>query len=169
MLDFGEGFVVIDAIFESFAKADGFAEVDPVGFVDIGHFGDAGFATALEKVVPDAGDGFVIIVPEFAFVFGAISAQSRIAGVDGGGFAVFVEKVREANFEQNVVFGEIFLEFLFVLDDSVFESNTIRADKVGIDDEIIFGVEIADGHLFVPDHFGVAGFAGGAGNNSSDK
>ena len=75
MFDFGEGFVVFDAIFESLTEADGFTEVDPVGFIDIGHFGDARFAATLEKVVPDAGDGFVIIVPELTFVFGAISAK----------------------------------------------------------------------------------------------
>ncbi len=159
MLDLGEGLVVFDAIFESFTKTDGFTEIDPIGFVDIGHFGDAGFATTLEKVVPDAGDGFVIIIPELAFVFGAISAKGRVAGVNRGGLAVFVEEVREANLEQDVVFGEIFLELLFVFDDGVFESDTIRADEIGIDDEIIFGVEIAEGHLLVPDHFGVAGLA----------
>ena len=55
-----------------------------------------------------------------------------------------------------------------MFDDGVFESNTIGADEVGIDDEIIFGVEIADGHLLVPDHFGVAGLAVCASDNCGD-
>ena len=45
-----------------------------------------------------------------------------------------------------------------MLDDSVLKSNAVWADDVGIDDEVVFGVEIAGGHLLVPDHFGVGGF-----------
>ena len=146
-----------------------FADVDPVFFVNFGHFGEGGFAEIFEIVAPNGGDGSIIIVPEFAFVAGAIGGDGGVARVDGLGFAIFVEEVGEANFEEDVVFFDVFLESVFVFDDGVFKGDAIGADEVGVDDEIVFGFEIADGHLFVPDLFGVGRLTSHTGGNSSDN
>ena len=71
--------------------------------------------------------------------------------------AVFVEEVREADFDQNVVLFDVFVEFLFVFEDGVLEGDAVGADDVGVDDEVVFGVEVADGGLLVPDFVGIWG------------
>ncbi len=149
-----------------------FAEVDPIFFAAGGHFGDSGFAGCFVIVVPDVGNGVVVIVPEFALVSSTVGGDGGVTGADGIGLAEFVEKIGEANFEKDIVFGEVFLKVFFVFDDSVFKSDTIRADEVGVDDEIIFGFEVANGHLLVPDFFGVRRFvvhAGGDGGDDEDS
>ena len=55
-----------------------------------------------------------------------------------------------------------------MFNDGVFEGDAIGANEVGIDDEIIFGFEVASGHGGVPDFFGISGFATHASDNSSD-
>ena len=75
--------------------------------------------------------------------------------MDGVTFAKFIEEVREANLDENVVFGDIFLEFVFVLDDGVFEGDTVRANKIRINNEVIFSIYIAGGRLFIPNFFGI--------------
>ena len=52
-----------------------------------------------------------------------------------------------------------------MFDDGVFESNTIWADDIRINNEIIFGFRIANGHGFVPDFFAITWFVVHAGND----
>ncbi len=153
IFDFGEFFFVFDAFFEFAAEADGFADFDPVVGGEAGHVGNAGFAVCLEEIVPDGRNGEIVVVPEFAFVAGAVGGFGGVAGVDGTSFAVFVEEVGEADFEKDVVFGEVVFEILFVFDGGVFEGDTVRADEVGVDDVMILGVGIAYGHAIIPDFF----------------
>ena len=91
-----------------------------------------------------------------------------MARTNGVSFAEFVKKIRKANFEKDIVFGEVFLEVFFVFNYSVFKSDAIRADEVGIDDEVVFGFEVANSRLFVPDFFGVGRFVVHAGNNGGN-
>ena len=42
-----------------------------------------------------------------------------------------------------------------MFDDGVFESYTVRADNIRIDDEVVFGFGVADSHGFIPDFFAV--------------
>ena len=48
--------------------------------------------------MPDHRDGVVVIIPEFAFFFGAIDSFGAVSGSDGVGLPVFKEEVREADF-----------------------------------------------------------------------
>ena len=131
--------------------------------------GEGGLAGILEIVVPDGGDGEVVVVPEFAFILSAIGGDGGIFGVDGVSLAVFVEEVGETDFEEDVVILEVLLEFLFMLDDGVLEGDTVWADNVGIDDEVILGFGIADGHSLVPDHFAIGWFVVHTGNNGGKQ
>lgn len=51
----------------------------------------------------------------------------------------------------------------------VLEGYAVGADDVRINDEIILGVDVANGHLFVPDFFGVGGFTIHAGDDGGDE
>lgn len=75
--------------------------------------------------------------------------------MDGATFAKFIEEVREANFDENVVFGDIFLEFVFVFDDGVFEGDTVRTNEIRINNKVIFSIYVAGGRLFIPYFFGI--------------
>ena len=114
----------------------------------------------MEVIIPDASDGKIIIIPEFTLRFGAVGCDGRIARVDRIGFAKFVEEVRETYFDEDIVFFDVFLEFVFVLDDGVFEGDTIRADEIRINNKIVFSVHVANGHLLVPDFVGIRGLFG---------
>ena len=106
---FGVGFdllergLIFDTLSKIVAETDLLAHFDPVGLAEFGHLGEGGFAVVFEIIVPDCGDGEVVIIPEFAFVFGAVGAESGVTGANRVGFAVFVEEVRETDFEENVV------------------------------------------------------------------
>ena len=102
--------------------------VDPVIFIDAGHFGNGGFAETFKIIVPDSGDGFVVIIPEFAFLFGTVSGDGGIAGVDGVGFAEFVEEIGEADFVENIVLFDIFFKIFLVFNHGVFKGDTIRTN-----------------------------------------
>lgn len=104
------------------------ADVDPVVFANARHLRKGGFAGSFKVVIPDAGNGEIVIIPEFAFFFGTVAAKGGVAGVDRIGFAVFIKKIGKANFVKNVVFFEVFFEIFFVLDDGVFEGDTIWAN-----------------------------------------
>ena len=56
-----------------------------------------------------------------------------------------------------------------MFDDGVFEGDTIGTDKVRVDDEVVFGFEITDGHAFIPDFFGVGGFGSHTGDDGADQ
>ena len=121
-------FVVFDASFEVVAETDRFSNVNPVFFAKARHFGYGGFARGFEIIVPYGGNGFVVIIPEFAFFLGTVGGNGRMTGVDRVGFAVFVKKVREADFEEDVVIFDILPEIVFVFDNGVFKSDTIRTN-----------------------------------------
>ena len=80
-------------------------------------------------------------------------------------FAEFIEKIGEANFDEDVVGVDVFFELFFVFEDGVFESDAIGAHDIGINNEIIFGIEIANGGGGIPDFFGI-GWLDHAGDNS---
>lgn len=61
------------------------------------------------------------------------------------------------------------MKIFFMLDDGVFKSNTVRANKIGIDYKVVFGFWIANGHFWVPDFFGSARFVIEAGNYSGNN
>ena len=88
-----------------------------------------------------------------------------MAGADRVGFAVFVKKVGKANFEEDVVIFEVLLEFFFVFDNGVVESDTVRTDNIGVNNEIVFGVGVAHGHGLIPDFFAIRWFDVHASNN----
>ena len=136
-----------------------FTDINPVVFAEFAHRASGRFAGLFEVVVPNGGNGFVVIIPEFTFLFGAVSALSRVARVDGVGFAVFVKKIRKTNFEKDVIFFDVFLESFFVFDDGVFECDTVWTNEIGVDDEVIFGVETTHSCFGVPDFFGIVWFA----------
>lgn len=56
-----------------------------------------------------------------------------------------------------------------MFDDGVFEGNTVGADEIGIDDEVVLGFEIADGHTLIPDFFGIGGLGGHTGDDGADQ
>lgn len=84
-------------------------------------------------------------------------------------FAVFIEEVGKPDFDYDIMVLDVSLKFFFILDDSVLECYTIRADEVGIDDEVVFGFDIPHCHILIPDFFGVGWLCGDAcddgGNN----
>ena len=104
------------------------ADVGPVIWFEVFHFREGRFAEVFEIIVPNATNSKIIIVPEFAFVFGTIGGHSRIARMDRVRLAVFIEKVGETYFDENVVFFDVFLEFVFVFDNGVFEGDAVRAN-----------------------------------------
>ena len=104
------------------------ADVDPVVFANARHLRKGGFAGSFKVVIPNAGNGEIVIIPEFAFFFGTVAAKGGVAGVDRIGLAIFVKEVGEADFVEDVVFFEIFFKIFFVLDNSVFEGDTIWAN-----------------------------------------
>lgn len=55
-----------------------------------------------------------------------------------------------------------------MFDDSVFEGDTIRANDVGINDEIVFGFGITNGHGLIPDHFAIRWFVVHAGDDGGE-
>ncbi len=168
--DFGEFFFVLYTLFEFTAEADGFADIDPVIRLQARHIGDAGFAICFEEILPDFGDGEIVEIPEFALVSGAVGGLGGVAGVDRAGFAVFVEKIGEADFEIDIFFFEIVLEILFVFDDGVFEGDTVGTDEVGIDDKMILGVWTTHGHPGIPGFFfGDWGLGSGTSDNASNN
>ena len=167
--DFVERGLVFDARFEGVTEADFFADFDPVILTELGHFGEGGFAEVFEVIAPDARDGGIVVVPEFAFVSGAVGGDGGVAGMDGVGFAVFVEEVGETDFDEDVVFGDVVLEIFFVLNDGVFEGDAVGTDKVGVDDEMVFGVGVADGGLRVPDFASGGGASRHTGDNGGDN
>ena len=63
------------------------------------------------------------------------------------------------------MFFDIFLEFVFVFDNGIFKSDTVRADNVGIDDEIVLGFGVANGHGGIPDFLSIGWFGIHAGND----
>ncbi len=88
-----------------------------------------------------------------------------MAGMLGMGFAVFIEEVGKSDLDYDIMFFEVFFEFAFVFEDGIFESYTIWTNKVGIDDKVVFGINIAYRHVFIPDFFGVGWPGGDAGDN----
>ena len=168
-MDFVEGVVIFDAGFEAVAKADFFADFDPVIFGEAAHLGEGAFAEVFEVIVPDGGDGKVVVIPELALIFGAVGGDGGVARVDGAGFAEFIEEVGEADFDKDVVLSDVILKFVLVLDDGVFEGDAIGADEVGVDDKVVLGLEVADGHVGIPDFFGVGGLGRHTGDDSGNE
>lgn len=107
--------------------------------------------------MPDSGDGVTVVFPKLAFVTCAIGGEGGIFGMFGLKLAVAIEKVGKANFEENIVVFKIFFKFLLILYKSVFEGDAVGTDDVGVGDEIILGVFIANSHGFVPDLLGNRG------------
>lgn len=157
LLDFVERILILDAVVESFAEADLVAKVGPVFLTHFGYFGKGGFAGNCEIVIPDAINGEIVIIPEFAFVLGTIGGDGGVARVLRAGFAVLIKEVGKADFDKDVVLFDVFLEFVLMLNDGVFEGDTIRAKKIRIDNKVILGVGVTDGHLGVPNFFRVGG------------
>ena len=155
LFDFIERVLIFDAAIKFFAEADLMTNFDPVILAEAAHLREGGFAEVFEEIVPDAGDSEIVIIPEFTLRFGAVGGDGRVAGVDRIGFAKFVEKVRETDFNEDVVFFDVFLKFVFVFDDGIFESYTVRANEIRVNDEVVFGIYVADGHLFVPNFISV--------------
>lgn len=102
-LDFFERLVVFNAIFKTIAEASLFANVDPVRFAQFGDTRKGGFAGGGEVIIPNSSDGEVVVIPEFAFIFGAIGGDGGVARIDRVGFAVFVEEIGEADFVEDVI------------------------------------------------------------------
>ncbi len=167
-MDFGERLVVFDTGSEFFIETNFLAEINPVFLVELGHLREGGFAGLFKVVVPNSGNSEIVIIPEFAFVAGTVRSNGGILGIDGVGFTVFVEEVGEADFEEDVIIFEILLELFFVFDDGVFEGDTIWADNVGIDDEVILSFRVTDGHGFVPHFVAVTWFGVHTGNDGGE-
>lgn len=55
-----------------------------------------------------------------------------------------------------------------MLDSGALEGDTIGAHEIGVGDVVILGVEIADGHVFVPDNVGIGGLGAHAGNDGGN-
>ena len=55
-----------------------------------------------------------------------------------------------------------------MFDDGVLEGDTVRTHEVGIDDEIVLGLGVADSHLGVPNAFGIGGLTIHAGCDSGN-
>ena len=54
--------------------------------------------------------------------------------------------------------GDVFIKLLFVFKDGVLESHAIRANDVGVNDEVVLGVDIADGGPLVPNFLRIGRF-----------
>ena len=90
--------------------------------------------------------------------------------MDGPGFTKFVEEVGEADFDEDVVCFDVSLEVVLMFDDGVFKGDTVRTNEIGVDDEVIFSIHVANGGLFVPDFVGViGGFRSHTDDNSSNN
>ena len=63
-------------------KANFLADANPVIFAEFSHIGEGGFAGSLEIIIPDGGEGEIVIIPEFTFVFGAIGGESGVTGAN---------------------------------------------------------------------------------------
>ena len=50
------------------------------------------------------------------------------------------------------------MEIFLVFDDGVFEGYAVRADNIGVNNKVVFGVHIAHSGIFVPNLFGIWGF-----------
>ena len=120
--------MVFDTRIKFVAEADLVADVGPVILVESLHLRKGGFAKILEIIIPNATDGEVIIIPKLAFVFGAVGGDGGIAGVNWVGFSILIEEVGKTNFDEDVVFLDVFLKLIFVFDDSIFEGDTVGAD-----------------------------------------
>ena len=96
--DFWESFVVLDAFFKIVAKADFFADINPVIFLFGVELCEGIFAGDFEVIIPDLWDDVVVIIPETAFFFGTINGFGAISRGNRVGLAVFIEEVGEANF-----------------------------------------------------------------------
>ena len=93
-MDFAQRFVVFDTSGKFFTEVDFFAEIDPVFFVEFGHFGEGRFARLLEIIVPNGGNSEIVIIPEFALVACAIRGDGGIFRIDRVSLAIFIEEVR---------------------------------------------------------------------------
>ena len=169
LFDFFERSFIFDAFSEAVAEADFFADIDPVGFAEFGHGGEGGFAVVFEVIVPDGGDGEVVVIPEFAFVFGAVGTKGGMTGADGVGFAIFVEEVGKADFKENVVIFDILFEFFFVLNDGVVEGDAVGADDIRVDDIIVLGVGVTHSHGLIPDFLTIRWFDVHAGDDGCEE
>ena len=150
--------MVFDASFERFAEADLVTDLDPVVLLEVFHFTESGFAEIFEIIIPNTGDSEVVIIPEFAFLLGAVGGDGRVAGMNRVRFTIFIKKIRETDFDEDVVLFDILMEFVFVLDDGVFKGDAVRADEIGVNDEEVFGIWITDSHFGIPDFFGIGDF-----------
>ena len=65
--------------------------------------GESGFAGSFEIIVPNGGNGEVVILPELTLVSSAVAGEGGVTRTDGVGLTVFVEEVGEADLEENVV------------------------------------------------------------------
>lgn len=57
LFDFCERSFVFDTFSKFVTEANFFADFDPVRLAEFGHFGEGGFATVFEVIVPDGGNG----------------------------------------------------------------------------------------------------------------
>ena len=77
--DFVERLIVFNTGDKGVAEADFFTDLNPVIFVETTHFGGGTFAGTLEVIIPDAGNGEVVIIPETVFVFGTVGGNGGVA------------------------------------------------------------------------------------------
>ena len=125
LFDFGKWGLVFDARFEIVAEADFLADFGPIILFLLVEGSKTGLAGIFEEIIPDGANGIVVIVPEFAFVSSAVGGDGRVARVFWIGLAIFVKIIGETDFDENVVFCNVFLEIFFVFDYGVFEGKTI--------------------------------------------
>ena len=165
MFDFFYWAVVSNTGSKLFTEADFFAEVNPVAFADRIKLRKGGLAEGFEIIIPDCSDSGAIIIPESAFVFGAVGGDGGIVRVDWARFAVAIKEIRQADFYQNVILLNIFFKAFFVFKDGILKSHAVRTHNIGINNKVIFGIKVSDGHIFVPDNLGIGWLNIHAGNN----
>ena len=151
LLDVGDGLVVSKAILEGIAETNALPDDEPVvgGHVFDG-FGGLAIADVLGVVVvPEGGEGGMVVIPEAVFTGGTVNGLGGSAGVFDA--IALIKHIGEADLEENVMLVKISEEFVPVVHHGTREDVAIGTHEVGIHDVVILGVEAANSGGFIPD------------------
>ena len=117
-------------------------------------------------VVPEGGEGGVVVIPEAAGAGGAEGGFGGVARVVN--VIPLVEHIGETDFKEDVVLVKIGEEFVPVVHDGAREDVAIGTHEVGIHDVMVLSVKIADGGGFIPDLLAGGGGVGETGENDGE-
>ena len=74
------------------------ADFRPVFLPNFCHGFKSRFTEVFEIVIPDSSDSEIVIISEFTLIFGTVCGNGGITRMLRSGFAIFIKKVGEADF-----------------------------------------------------------------------